>query len=75
MFSFHMNGHFNEKETNLNKMNARCEFKVRNVETTEYYYYSKALRGGAESRPRSKFFPSLSRLCVNCEQCEAVGAL
>lgn len=34
-----MNGHFTEKkkETNLNTMNARCEFKVRNVSTTEYY--------------------------------------
>lgn len=33
-----MNGHFNEMEkndTNLNKMNARCEFKVCNVSTTE----------------------------------------
>lgn len=26
-----------KKETNLNTMNARCEFKVRNVSTTEYY--------------------------------------
>lgn len=34
-----MNGHFTEKkkETNLSTMNARCEFKVRNVSTTEYY--------------------------------------